>query len=239
MPAASAARPFPATMWSKVLRTRDEPTAHAALDQLCSIYWQPVVGYIRALGCGFDEAEDVAQDFFSTFLRREGFQRAEQARGTLRSYLKTAVRYHVLHWRRDRAALRRGGGLEPLALDDEDAPELPANDEPDIHYDEQWAVTVMERALTAMRESYARRGKAEVFEALKPALMQPDDGDGAVTAEMLGMARGTFAVEQHRARRRLAELLRAEVAQTVAEPEEVDAELLHLLRVLAQTEAVV
>lgn len=225
-------------MWSKVLRTRDEPTAHAALDQLCTIYWQPVVGYIRALGCGYDEAEDVAQDFFATFLRREGFQRAEQERGTLRSYLKTAVRYHVLHWWRDRTAQRRGGGMEPLALDDEDAPELPANDEPAIHYDEQWAVTVMERALAAMKESYAKRGKAEVFEVLKPALMQSEHGDGTGAAETLGMARGTFAVEQHRARRRLAELLRAEVAQTVAEPEDVDAELLHLLRVLAKTEAV-
>lgn len=224
-------------MWSKVLRTRDEPTARTALDQLCTLYWQPVVGYIRALGCHHDEAEDVAQEFFASFLRREGFQRAEQERGTLRSYLKTAVRHHVMHWRRDHATQRRGGGMQTVALDDEDAPELPANDEPAIHYDEQWAVTVMERALAAMKESYAKRGKVELFELLKPTLTQSAHGQGTESAESLGMARGTFAVEQHRARRRLAELLREEVAQTVVDPGDVDAELMHLLRVLAQTEA--
>jgi len=232
--------PFPVTMWSRVLRTREEPTARAALDQLCALYWQPVVGYIRALGCGFDEAEDAAQEFFATFLRREGFQRAEQERGTLRSYLKTAIRYHVMHWIRDRATQRRGGGAHAVELDAEDAPELPSNDDAAMRYDEQWAITVMERALTAMKESYAKRGKVALFEKLKPTLMTADHGDAVSVAEELGISRGTFAVEQHRARRRLADLLREEVAQTVIDPSEVDAELMHLLRVLAQSgEAIV
>ncbi|MBX7207906.1 MAG: sigma-70 family RNA polymerase sigma factor [Verrucomicrobiaceae bacterium] len=228
--------PFPATMWSKVLRTRDEPAARQALDQLCTLYWLPVVGYVRALGCAADEAEDVAQEFFAMFLRREGFRRAEQERGTLRSYLKSAIRHHVLHWVRDRSAQRRGGGVAAVALDAEDVPEIPVNDEPAMRYDEEWAVTVMERALAATKESYARRGKPALFEALKPALMQSGDGDCAAIAKDLGMTRGAFAVELHRARRRLADLLREEVAQTVTDPADVDAELLHLLRVLARTE---
>lgn len=223
-------------MWSKVLRTRDEPTAQAALDQLCGLYWRPVAGYVRALGCAPDEAEDVTQEFFAGFLRREGFQRAEQERGTLRSYLKTAIRHHVFHWIRDRSTQRRGGGAVAVALDGDDAPDLPSNDEPEMQYDEQWAVTVMERALGAMKENYVSRGKAEMFEKLKPSLMQAGEGDAAEMAVALGMSRGAFAVEQHRARRRLAELLRQEVAQTVMDPAEVDAELLHLLRVLARTE---
>ena len=227
-------------MWSRVLRTRDEPTARAALDQLCGLYWQPVLGYIRALGCDYDECEDVAQDFFANFLRRDGFQRAEQVRGTLRSYLKTAIRYHLHHWRRDRAAQRRGGGTQAIELDAEDSPELPAHDDKAaMQYDEQWAITVMDRALSAMKQSYAKRGKEALFEKLKPTLMQPEYGDASEVAAELGIARGTFAVEQHRARRRLAELLRNEVAQTVEEPAEIDAELLHLLRILAQTEEVI
>jgi DNA-directed RNA polymerase specialized sigma24 family protein len=232
-----AAQAFPATMWSRVQRTRDEASAVTALDQLCTIYWKPVVSYVRALGCPSDEAEDVAQDFFATFLRREGFQRAEQERGTLRSYLKTALRYHVMHWRRDAATQRRGGGALPIVLDAEDAPELPASDDVASKYDEEWAVTVMERSLAALKESYDKRGKSELFVKLKPTLMSAEHGDGLAVAESMGIARGTFAVEQHRARRRLAELLRAEVAQTTSDPAEIEEELLHLLRVLAQTEA--
>lgn len=220
-------------MWSRVLRTRDEHEVRAALDDLCKTYWPPVASYVRALGCGGD-AEDVTQDFFAIFLRRDGFQRAEPERGRLRAYLKTAVRHHVLHWRRDRMAQRRGGGREAIPLDAEDAPELPAPTGADERYDEEWALVVMDRALTGLRESYAKRHRLDLYEHLKSTLL----GDGKIIstdpAGALGMTRGAFAVEQHRARRRLADLLRAQVAETVDDPAEVDAELLHLLRVLAR-----
>lgn len=74
---------FPATRWSRVARTREGEAGTRALEELCGEYWQPVAGYVRALGC-VEEAEDIAQDFFAQFLRREGFQRAQQERGTLR-----------------------------------------------------------------------------------------------------------------------------------------------------------
>ena len=99
---------FPATRWSRVARTREGQAGMRALEELCGEYWQPVAGYVRALGC-VEEAEDIAQDFFAQFLRREGFQRAQQERGTLRSYLKSAIRHHVWHWRRDRSTQKRGG----------------------------------------------------------------------------------------------------------------------------------
>jgi len=233
-----AAFPFPATLWSRVLRTRAEATdARAALDDLCRVYWPPVVGYLRALGCGFDEAEDVAQDFFATFLRRQGFQRAEQGLGTLRSYLKGAIRHHLLHWRRDQSTQKRGGNLTPIALDAADAPDLPApEDAASLRYDEHWAVTVMQRALLALREGYEQRGRLPLYDKLLPLLFQSEYGDTAALASALGMTRGALAVEQHRARKKLADLLRSEVMQTVEDAAETEAELMHLLRVLARTE---
>jgi RNA polymerase sigma-70 factor (ECF subfamily) len=235
-PALAAAHHFPATLWSRVLRTRHEPTSHAALDQLCSIYWQPVLGYIKALGCAHDDAEDVAQEFFRTFLGRDGFQRAEQDRGTLRSYLKAAIRHHLQHWRRHQQALRRGGGTHAVELDAEDSPELPSPAGAEDRYDEKWALTVMERALAELKAGYARRHKLPLYEQLKVTLTSPESADLSSLAAKLGISRGAFAVEQHRARRRLADLLRSEVAQTVSDPSEIDDELMHLMRVLAQTE---
>lgn len=232
----SHAFPFPATMWSRVLRTResnDLGTARVALDQLCAAYWEPVAGYLRALGCPEQESEDVTQDFFATFLRREGFQRAQPEQGKLRAYLKSAIRHHLYHWRRDGAALRRGGGQEPVALDADDAPDLPAPELADYQYDVQWALVVMERAMSGLKDGYAKRGRLDIYERLKPTLLIAEYGDASALAEELGMTRGALAVEQHRARRRLAELLRAQVADTLDEAAEVDAELLHLLHVLA------
>lgn len=235
-PATSHAFPFPATAWSRVLRTRGEEaeeSARLALDQLCAAYWQPVEGYLRALGCPPQESEDLAQGFFASFLRRDGFQRAEPERGRLRSYLKSAIRHHLFHWRRDRAAQRRGGGSEPLALDGEDALELPASAAADTQYDEQWALIVMERALDELKAGYAKRSRLDVYERLKPTLLASEDADITSLATELGITRGALAVEQHRARRRLADLLRAQVAETVDDPEDVDEELMHLLRILA------
>lgn len=235
-PGISRAFPFPATAWSRVLRTRgkaaDEST-RLALDQLCAAYWQPVEGYLRALGCPPQESEDLAQDFFATFLRRSGFQRAEPERGRLRAYLKAAIRHHLFHWRRQRAALRRGGGVEPLALDDEDIREPAASPAADTQYDEQWALVVLARALDELKAGYAKRDRLDVYERLKSTLLTADEADCGLLAAEVGMTRGALAVEQHRARRRLAELLRAQVSETVDDPAEVDAELMHLLRVLA------
>lgn len=230
-----AAFPFPATLWSRVLRTREHAAARAALEDLCRIYWQPVLGYLRALGAGPNEAEDIAQDFFATFLRRDGFQRADQERGTLRSYLKGAIRHHLLHWRRDQAAQRRGGAVQVTSLDAEDTPDLPAQEgDASLHYDQQWALTVMARALAELRAGYEHRGRLQHYDKLKQVLFQADHGDAAELAADLGMTRGALTVELHRARKRLAALLRAEVEQTVDEPAQVDAELSHLLRVLGR-----
>ncbi len=232
--AINRAFPFPATMWSRVLRTRggeDEGTTRKALEDLCTTYRPAVTGYLRALDCPEHEVEDVTQEFFITFLRRDGFQRAEPERGRLRAYLKSAIRHHLYHWRRDRAAAYRGGGVEPLELDADEAPELP--ELADAHYDEEWALIVLERALGELKDGYVKRGRLDLYERLKPTLLTDESGDIAALTERLGMSRGALAVEQHRARRRLAELLRAEVAETVNDPAEVESELLHLLRSLA------
>ena len=236
MPAAPQPEgPFPNTRWSRVVRLRETDAAarRAALEELCQTYLRPVTLYLAALGGGQD-AEDIAQDFFATFLRQAGFERADPNIGRLRAYLKTAARHHFLHWKRDHATLRAGGGVAHTSLD-ELATELPGDDAPSAaSYDLDWALAVLGQALAALRAGYAERGRTELFEALKPALLGAAEALPARLAEQLGLSPNALAVEQHRARRRLAELLRAAVADTVADPREVEPELRHLLAVLAQ-----
>jgi RNA polymerase sigma-70 factor (ECF subfamily) len=72
--------------------------------------------------------------------------------------------------------------------------------------------------------------KKELFEKLKPYLMaQKGKISYAEAAIALGMNEGALKVAVHRLRRRFRELFRAEVAQTVARPEEIDDEIRHLL----------
>lgn len=221
---------FPATRWSRVARTREVEAGSRALEELCREYWQPVAGYVRALGC-VEEAEDIAQDFFALFLKREGFQRAQQERGTLRSYLKSAIRHHVWHWRRDRSTQKRGSGAEVVELDES----LPVDDaEADLAYDQEWALVVLEKALAELRAGYERRGRVALYEQLKPTLLA-ETTDLDALASRLGITRNALAVEQHRARRRLADLLRQSVLETTNDAAEAEEELIHLLRVLSRS----
>lgn len=228
--------PFPVTRWSRVVRVKEAADAdlrRAALNELCTTYLRPVTAYLAALGCG-QEAEDVAQDFFATFLRQAGFERADPDLGRLRAYLKTAIRHHFLHWKRDRGTLRAGGGVSHTSIDELGEAGPAADGEPEASYDRDWALAVLTQALANLRASYAERGRAALFEQLKPALLGANDACSPSVAAELGLTPNALAVEQHRARRRLAEALRAAVADTVADAAEVEPELRHLLAILTQ-----
>ena len=145
--------------------------------------------------------------------------------------------FMVNEWKRA-GRLKRGGGLEFLSIDanateDRYAAE-PANESsPDSAYETHWAVTLIEQVLATLRQEYSAMDKAPLFEELKGFIW----GDKSTTsyagiAGPLNLTEGTVKVAVHRLRKRFRELLRAEVAQTVARPEDIDGELRHLITVL-------
>ena len=225
---------FPDTAWTRVLsgRSGDEAATGRALEELCRQYWPAIYSYLRALGLTKEEAEDAAQDFVGEFMLGEPLHRADPERGRLRSYMKQSIRHFLAKRVRDAARLKRGGSYSHVALDQ--APEPGAAATPDEAYDREWAFTVMERAMTTLRESYAVRGKGAIFDLLKPALagaeaLQPYAAIGLSA----GVSEAQIKLEVHRARRRLADVLRREVAASVATDADVEAELRYLLTVLS------
>ncbi len=94
-------------------------------------------------------------------------------------------------------------------------------------------MTLLEDVLARLEEEYRREGKSPWFEAMRPALTA--ERDSIACSEMaarLGIAEGAARVAAHRLRRRYRKLLRAEIANTVASPDEVDDEMRHLFQVL-------
>ena len=90
---------------------------------------------------------------------------------------------------------------------------------------------MLERALERLRDEYAASGKADVAKALLPYLTDSTalPPYRAVAAD-LGLSEGAVKVAVHRLRQRYGAILRAEVAETVADEQEVDAELRELLQ---------
>ena len=110
----------------------------------------------------------------------------------------------------------------------------PADDaSPDKLYDRRWAALLLQRAQARLAAQYDEAGQGALFRELRPVL-------GASRAEMayaemserLGMSAGALKVAAHRLRERYRTVLREEVAETVASPGEVDAELRHLIEAL-------
>jgi RNA polymerase sigma factor (sigma-70 family) len=231
---------FPATAWTLVRRVQGGeavPTAEVALDSLCKTYWEPVRRYLRALGCREEEAADVTQEFFASFLRNGGFERANPELSKLRTFIKHAAGHFLTnHWR-NKSAQRRGGGVAADSIDE--VPEIAETERSlaELAYDRELAQAVLGRALSKVAESYAKRGRSEVFEALKSGLLRPGGiTDAEMVAERLGIPEAQVRLAVHRARQRLAEMLKAEVCATVESATEADEEVRYLIGVIAHAQ---
>ena len=106
---------------------------------------------------------------------------------------------------------------------------------PEQAYERRWALALLEEVLQRLGAETATEGRAEMFEALKPWLIgDPQDQSYGTLSKKLGMTEGAVKVAMHRLRKRYRQLLKEEIANTVATPSEVEAELRHLFAILSR-----
>jgi RNA polymerase sigma factor (sigma-70 family) len=228
---------FVTTRWTVVLSAGRQaaPQADQALEELCRTYWYPLYAYVRRQGHSKEDAEDLVQGFFARFLEKNYLEKLSSQKGKFRAFLLASLKHYLANeW--DRAGRqKRGGHLVALPLDWQTADtryQIDPADQlaPDKLYDRTWAVTLLDRVLTRLREESVAEGKAELFDRLKPLLML---GKGAIpyaeTAAQTAVTEGALRVAVHRLRRRYRELLREEVAQTLSEPADIAEEMRALL----------
>ncbi|PWU11403.1 MAG: RNA polymerase subunit sigma-24 [Terriglobia bacterium] len=238
----NGARPanFPTTSWSLVIAAAANPTddSRASLATLCRIYWQPIYAFVRRKGYDTDQAQDLTQAFFTAMLEKNYLGDADRERGRFRAFLLAAVKHFLANeW--DRAhALKRGGDRVAVPIDPIEAeawyvPEAVEARTPESFFERRWALSVLEQVMAKLRTEWAGMGKREYFDKLSPWL----DGDPEANrydalAAALGGTPGALRTAVHRMRRRYRELLRAEIAETVASAAEIDDEIRFLLSAL-------
>ena len=225
------------TQWSQVLAARDgtDTEARAALESLCQTYWQPLYAYIRHQGADPDEARDLTQGFFAEFLEKDLLADVDPEKGRFRAFLLASLRHFLAHQRRSARTLKKGGGTHTLSLDTdvgEMGYALQSSEQltPIDVFEQRWATAVLERAMTRLQHDTAASGDASHFERLTPYLTgtEPQTPYSDV-AEALRITEGAVATAVHRLRQRYGKCLRTEIAETVADPSQVDDELRHLL----------
>jgi len=237
---------FAPTRWTQVLRARGETVeAQAALEELCKAYWQPVFDFIRRTGRVDDAARDLTQEFFARLLARRGLESADPSRGRFRSFLLAGVKYFLRDQHDFASAAKRGGGQLPISIEaglgDDTTAQLQIPDTsglvPDMVFDRQWALTLVERVVARLAADFTAEGKRAHFDTLKPWLLgEVASLSHADAARQLGLSEGAVKVAVHRLRRRFRELIKAEIAHTVSDVAQVAEELRYLVEVLAQPE---
>lgn len=233
---------FRTTRWSLVLAAgHDDDRSASALTGLCEAYWYPVYGFIRRQGYDSDAAKDLTQGFFARVIEKGYFREADPARGRFRAFLSASIRHFLSHERERARALKRGGPLPPLSIDfsteDGDWQIDPPHDlTPERVFDHQWAMVLLSRVLARVGQAQAAAGRGRQFEHLKGFVTGENEGIsyGAI-GEILGMTEGAVKVAVHRLRRQFRDTLMEEIAETVSEPSEIDAELNYLLQVVSVT----
>lgn len=226
---------FPTTRWTLILAGRETTTARRELlAALLGDYWRPLYVYLRRRGLGAAEAEDAVQSFAVRLLETDPLARLDPSRGRLRAYLKTALQHHVQNLHAQELAQRRGGGAKVVPLDGELAERLTsaAPEGADEAFQRAWAASVFERALQALREEYARDQRRGPFALLESYFHGQAVDSYAELAQEHQMSVPQLKSFLHRARTRFRELVRGQVADTVANPDEVDQEMQELLRAL-------
>lgn len=210
--------------------------ARAALIALCETYWYPLYAYLRRRGYAPDQAQDLTQDFFLRVLEGRYLDRADPEKGRFRSFLLTSLKFFVADEQdRQRARKRGAGAVVPLELSfgERRYQREPAHDEtPERLFERRWALSVLDQVVEKLRAEFVRHGTPEHFDQLKVFLLGRPDAPYAALAEKMNTSEGALKVAIHRLRKRYRELFRQEIADTVADPSEVESELRFLAAVL-------
>jgi RNA polymerase sigma-70 factor (ECF subfamily) len=229
---------FATTVWNVVLEAgqHDTTRAEAALAALCQRYWYPVYAFLRRLNHSPADAEDLTQGFFAYLLERRLIGRADPQVGRFRTFLLSVLQGWLSNQRQRESAGKRGNGARSISFESLTAEERyaaePATDEtPSARYDRAWAESIIGETWQQLAKEEGR--DKERFASLRELVLHPADAQAYQTvAQKLGSSEGAVKVALHRLRKRFAEVLRGIVAETIAEPAEVSAEIEYLIRVL-------
>ena len=221
---------FATTRWTVVFAAGQGTSAGSemAMEELCRTYWYPLYAYVRRRGYTKEDAEDLTQAFLARLSARKDLDGLSPELGRFRAFLLAALKNFLANEWDKSQRLKRGGGVIFLPLGCQGAEERYSIEPthhltPDKLYDRAWAITLLERVLDRLES--ANSGNP-AFAALKPFLtVARHEMDYPAVALELGMSEGAVRVAVHRLRKQYRECLKAEIAGTLADPDQLEDEL--------------
>jgi RNA polymerase sigma-70 factor (ECF subfamily) len=233
---------FATTHWSIIQQARgsDAEYARQALEKLIAAYWYPLYAFARKKGHSDHDAMDLTQGYFAFLLSSGGFDNVSPERGQFRSFLLASFTNFISNQRRAANAQRRSSANATFSLS---APDFktrydlePATDQtPELLFQRSWVESLLNLVRTRLAGEYEAAGKTEIFALLEPHMAHAVDAlPREQISRQLKISAAALSMSLHRMRRRYGELLREEIAATVDDPTEIDAELKDLMSALSR-----
>src|SRR5262245_839195 len=224
---------FQPTLWSVVLRAKDpaDPHRRTALNRLFDIYWAPIYVFLRHKGLPTEDAQDATQGFFTHFLELQALAKVDRSRGRFRNYLLALLDHFLSNERRKAHAEKRGGGRTPRSLDfaraETEVRIDPADPrKPEDAFRRSWSMSVLEGAFERLRREFEEKGRLPEFEAVRSHLLA---GEARPThhaiAEKLSVPLTDVANLLHRSRKRLREIIRSILRDSLDSDAELEEEV--------------
>lgn len=230
---------FTTTHWSLIVRAgqNDPVAAHQALNELCRNYWYPLYAFVRRQGFSPADAEDLTQSFLAKLLEKNYLADVRREKGKFRSFLLMAIKRFIGHEHERQHAQKRGGHQQVVSIDQDTAEsrlslEADRHLEPDVFFERQWAVALLEHVMLKLSEEYLATGRAKLFESLRDCIARYESAlPYADIATHLHLTEPAVKMAVSRLRARYREILREEIAKTVETPEEIEEEIRYLFTV--------
>jgi len=232
---------FPTTSWSLVIEAGRAAASGSrrAIETFCQIYLEPMYAYAGSMTPRPDDPRDLVHRYFTRFLSGNFFVKCRPEKGRLRSYLRIGLRHFASDDRQKRAGYR-GGDLQHVPLEDHmadaDGRSLATSGrslDPEEIFNRRWALGVLDATLRGVEESYRAAGATDEFRYLVRFLAgEEEEPSFSETASHLGITVSAVKVGIARLRKRFRQRLRDQIAETVADPAEIDDEIRFLFNSL-------
>jgi len=237
---------FPTTHWSQLAAVGGSVGVEhrAVLNLIIERYWKPVYCYIRRRGWDNEQAKDLVQEFFTTWLQRNLFGQADPARGRFRAFLLSSLDNFLSNVRHAARAKKRHPqkgflSIHELATDSQFAFEPADQGTPEAVFDRMWVSELLVRTLTAFEKECRATGKDAHYELFRRRVIEPAlEGADLPSVRELGTGLGLTEKEAGNrlitARRAFQRLLREEIRVFASSEEEVAAEIQDLFHFVAK-----
>ena len=224
---------FASTMWSIVTGAQgdEKEQRNTCLAALCKNYWKPIYYYIRRRGLSHDDARDLTQEYFATFLEKDFVAKADRERGKFRTFVLVTVNRFLSKQLEKRKRTDSKFSLSIQFGEDEhefEIPELATGETAESDFNKRWAMSLITNTMNRMKEE-SREGTKELYYRVFTIYLESHANEEKLSyktmADLLGIAETDVTNYLFRGRQLFQKLLRDEIRQSVESESAIDEEI--------------